>query len=42
METPTGIMKEDWSLAAHYLGQVFEEQEDTDAYLAKLQAGEGD
>ena len=42
MESPTGIMKEDWSLAAHYLGQVFEEQEDTDAYLAKLQAGEGD
>ena len=42
MESPTGIMKEDWSLAAHYLGQVFEEQDDTDAYLAKLQAGEGD
>ena len=42
MESPTGIMKEDWSLAAHYLQQVFEEQEDTDAYLAKLQAGEGD
>ena len=42
MEAPTGIMKEDWSLAAHYLGEVFEEQEDTDAYLAALQAGEGD
>ena len=42
MESPTGIMKEDWSLAAHYLGEVFEEQDDTDAYLAALQAGEGD
>lgn len=42
MESPTGIMKEDWSLGAHFLGEVFEEQDDTDAYLAQLQAGEGD
>lgn len=42
MESPTGIMKEDWSLGAHFLGEVFEEQDDTDAYLAQLQAGEED
>ena len=29
MESPVGIMKEDWSLAAHYLTEVYEEQEDT-------------
>ncbi len=26
METPTGIMKEDWSLAAHFLAEVYEQQ----------------
>ena len=42
METPVGIMKEDWSLAGHYLTEVYEEQDDTDAYIEKLHAGEGD
>ena len=28
MESPTGVMKEDWSLAAHFLPEVYEEQED--------------
>ena len=36
METPTGVMKEDWSLGAHYLAQVYEEQEDPDAFLMDL------
>ena len=30
MEAPVGIMKEDWSLAAHYLAQFIEEQPDPD------------
>ena len=32
-------MKEDWSLGAHYLAQVYEEQEDTDAFLMGLSDG---
>ena len=36
MEAPTGVMKEDWSLGAHYLAQVYEEQEDPDAFLMDL------
>ena len=39
MESPTGVMKEDWSLGAHYLAQVYEEQEDTDAFLMGLSDG---
>lgn len=39
MESPTGVMKEDWSLGAHYLAQVYEEQEDPDAFLMDLSAG---
>ena len=31
METPTGIMKEDWSLAAHFLAEVYEQQPDVEA-----------
>ncbi len=42
METPTGVMKEDWSLAGHYLAQVYEEQEDVDAFVDSLYAGEAD
>ena len=34
METPTSIMKEDWSLGAHYLAQFIEEREDVDGYVA--------
>lgn len=36
MESPTGVMKEDWSLAAHYLAQVYEEREDPDAFVRAL------
>ncbi len=39
MESPTGVMKEDWSLGAHYLAQVYEEQENPDAFLMDLSAG---
>ncbi len=39
MEAPTGIMKEDWSLAAHYLAEVIEQQADPDAFAAGLTAG---
>ncbi|MDO4651065.1 MAG: extracellular solute-binding protein, partial [Eubacteriales bacterium] len=30
METPTGVMKEDWSLAAHFLAEAYETREDVD------------
>ena len=39
MEAPTGVMKEDWSLGAHYLAQVYEEQENPDAFLMDLSKG---
>jgi raffinose/stachyose/melibiose transport system substrate-binding protein len=39
MKSPTGVMKEDWSLAGHYLSQVYEEQSDPDAFVKELQAG---
>ena len=39
MDTPVGIMKEDWSLAGHYLPQVYEEQDDPDAFVASLKDG---
>ena len=42
MDAPVAIIKEDWSLAAHYLAQWVEEQEDPDAYVEQLVAGEGD
>lgn len=42
MTAPTGIMKEDWSLAAHYLAQTYEMQEDVEAKIAAMHAGEGD
>ena len=42
MENPTGIMKEDWSLAGHYLTEVYEEQEDTEAFITALHEGNAD
>ena len=42
METPTGVMKEDWSLGAHYLAEVYEQQADPDAFLAGLHDGSVD
>lgn len=40
MESPTCILKPDWSLAAHYLQQVYEEREDVDGFINSLYAGE--
>ena len=42
METPVGIMKEDWSLGAHFLSEVYEEQEDVDAFITSLHEGTAD
>lgn len=42
METPTGIMKEDWSLGGHFLSQVSEEQPDVEEFITKLHEGEVD
>lgn len=42
METPTGIMKEDWSLGGHFLSQVSEEQPDVEEFITKLHDGEAD
>ncbi len=39
METPVGIMKEDWSLGAHYLAEVYEQREDPDAFVTSLKDG---
>ena len=39
MDTPTGVMKEDWSLGAHYLCEVYEEQDDTVAFIQGLHDG---
>lgn len=42
MEAPTGVMKEDWSMGAHYLCEVYEEQDDVEAFIAALHAGTAD
>ena len=42
METPTGIMKEDWSLGGHFLSQVSEEQPDVEEFITELHEGEAD
>ncbi|MBQ9632325.1 MAG: carbohydrate ABC transporter substrate-binding protein [Lachnospiraceae bacterium] len=42
MESPTAILKPDWSLAAHYLNQVYEEREDPEAFVQDLYAGKVD
>jgi raffinose/stachyose/melibiose transport system substrate-binding protein len=39
MESPTGVMKEDWSLAAHFFAEVYEQQEDPDAFIAGIKDG---
>lgn len=39
METPTGVMKEDWSLAAHYLPEIYEQHADPDAFIAGIKDG---
>jgi raffinose/stachyose/melibiose transport system substrate-binding protein len=42
METPTGVMKEDWSLGAHYLAEVYETRDDVQGFIDALKAGEVD
>ncbi len=42
METPTGIMKEDWSLAGHFLSEVYETQDDVDGFITSLHEGSAD
>lgn len=42
METPVGIMKEDWSLAGHFLTEVYEEQADIDGFISSLHEGTSD
>lgn len=42
MENPTGVLKEDWSLAAHYLPQVYEEQSDPGAFIKGIHDGSVD
>jgi len=39
MESPVGVMKEDWSLAGHFLAEVYEQHEDPDAFIAGIQDG---
>ena len=42
MAAPVGIMKEDWSLAAHYFQEIYEEQDDPEAFIQSLYAGTAD
>lgn len=42
MQTPTGVMKEDWSLAGHFLTETYEQQPDVDEYISALHAGTAD
>jgi len=39
MESPVGVMKEDWSLAGHFLAEVYEQHDDPDAFIAGVQDG---
>lgn len=39
MAAPTGIMKEDWSLGAHFLAEVYEQHDDPDAFIAGIKDG---
>ena len=42
MEAPTGIMKEDWSLAAHFLAETYEQKDDVEGFITKLHDGSAD
>ena len=42
MDTPTAILKPDWSLAAHFIQQVYEEREDVEGFVQDLYAGNAD
>ena len=39
MDAPCGLQKEDWSLGAHYLQQVYEMHDDPDAFIAGIKDG---
>ncbi len=39
MAAPTAVMKEDWSLAAHFLAEVYEQHDDPAAFIAGIQDG---
>ena len=39
MASPTGVMKEDWSLGAHFLAEVYEQHDDPDAFIAGIKDG---
>ena len=39
MTSPVGIMKEDWSLGAHYLSEIYEQHDDPDAFIAGIKDG---
>ena len=42
MEGPVGVLKPDWSLAAHYLQHVYEERADVEGFVQDLYAGKVD
>lgn len=42
MENPTGVMKEDWSLGAHYLAEVYETRDDIEGFITALHEGTAD
>lgn len=42
METPTAILKPDWSLGAHFLQQVYEERDDVEGFVESLHEGTAD
>lgn len=42
METPTTILKPDWSLGAHYFQQIYEEREDVEGFVTSLLDGTAD
>ena len=42
MEYPTSILKPDWSLAAHFLQQVYEERDDVQDFIDSLYDGTAD
>ncbi|MBR2730019.1 MAG: carbohydrate ABC transporter substrate-binding protein [Lachnospiraceae bacterium] len=39
MASPTGVMKEDWSLAGHFMAEVYEQHDDPDAFIAGIKDG---
>ena len=39
MASPTGVMKEDWSLAGHFMSEVYEQHDDPDAFIAGIKDG---